>query len=179
MVLAAILVLACAILVPETLFNRELVSPTNPGNDDTTKTEKIPHTETVENLTTTSINHPGQVTGLTSMLEADKCQSNALQKFSAPWKILRLPGVWLVMLWYVTAVRPTLIASRRCNQCPTRLYRDKYKRQPHHHRESHVAGQIGHRARDAPAHRHSGIKSDNDGAVEQASSIGFDYVCPC
>jgi MFS family permease len=119
-ILAAILLIACAILVPETMFNRELVSPTNPGSDDSTKTEKIPHTETLENVTTTSPHRPDQVTGLTSMLKVQKYQGNAFQKFSASWKTLRLPGVWLVMFWYaglvggvvtITTVGPTLIAS--------------------------------------------------------------------
>jgi hypothetical protein len=54
------------------------------------------------------------------MLKVQKYQGNAFQKFSASWKTLRLPGVWLVMFWYaglvggvvtITTVGPTLIAS--------------------------------------------------------------------
>lgn len=122
-ILAAILLVACTTLVPETLFNRESGSSSSP-NDDSTKTEKIPDTEIVENVATTPQtslgNHSDQITGFASMLKVNKYEGNALQKFSAPWKTLLLPGVWLVMFWYaglvggvvtITTVGPTLMAE--------------------------------------------------------------------
>ncbi|KAJ5995550.1 hypothetical protein N7481_002527 [Penicillium waksmanii] len=119
-ILAAILMIACIALVPETLFNRA-PAPLPSQSEIPTTTEGKPDTEIVENMTTTSLNdHTNGQTLLASMLKLHRYEGDILQKFLAPWKTLLLPGVWLVMFWYaglvggvvtITTVGPTLVAG--------------------------------------------------------------------
>ncbi|KAJ5368662.1 uncharacterized protein N7496_008422 [Penicillium cataractarum] len=119
-ILAAILLVACATLVPETLFQRFQTTPSS-QNEDLIKSEGELDDETVENVASTSINdNLNQQTIYGSMLKLRKYEGNFVQKFLAPWKTLRLPGVWMVMFWYaglvggvvtITTVGPSLIAA--------------------------------------------------------------------
>lgn len=83
----------------------------------------MPDTEIIEDITSTSptdIDDPNQQSIYDSMLKLHKYEGNFFAKFLAPWKTLRLPGVWLVMFWYaglvggvvtITTVGPSLIAA--------------------------------------------------------------------
>ncbi|OKP11199.1 hypothetical protein PENSUB_3221 [Penicillium subrubescens] len=119
-ILSAILLLACAILVPETLFDRTKALPSS-QNQDLISSEGKPDAEIVENVTSTSPDDSlNRQTIYDSMLKMRKYEGNFLEKFLAPWKTLRLPGVWLVMFWYaglvggvvtITTVGPSLVAA--------------------------------------------------------------------
>jgi hypothetical protein len=119
-ILSAILLLACATLVPETLFKR-FPGPPSSQNEDLIKGEGKPDAEIVENIASASLNDDlNQQTIYDTMLKLRKYEGDFLQKFLAPWKTLRLPGVWLVMFWYaglvggvvtITTVGPSLIAA--------------------------------------------------------------------
>ncbi|CEO59647.1 hypothetical protein PMG11_04315 [Penicillium brasilianum] len=119
-ILAAILLLACATLVPETFFNRYAALPSS-RNQHLMKREGEPDAETVDNVASTSLTaNLNQQTIYDSMLKLRKYEGNFFEKFLAPWKTLRLPGVWLVMFWYaglvggvvtITTVGPSLIAA--------------------------------------------------------------------
>lgn len=118
--LSAILLLACATLVPETLFNRAKALPSS-QNQDLMSSEGKPDAEIVENVTSTSSDDSlNQQTLYDSMLKLRKYEGDFIKTFLAPWKTLRLPGVWLVMFWYaglvggvvtITTVGPSLIAA--------------------------------------------------------------------
>lgn len=83
--------------------------------------EGKPDAETVESVASISLNDDlNQQTIYSSMLKLRKYEGDFLQKFLAPWKTLRLPGVWLVMFWNaglvggvvtITTVGPSLIAA--------------------------------------------------------------------
>ncbi|KAJ5682427.1 hypothetical protein N7462_005592 [Penicillium macrosclerotiorum] len=119
-ILAAILLLACVTLVPETLLNRAQAPPAG-HNPRLMESEEKPDAETIETVAPISLNiNLNRQTIYSSMLKFHKYEGELLQKFLAPWKTLRLPGVWLVMFWYaglvggvvtITTVGPTLIAA--------------------------------------------------------------------
>ncbi|KAF3388419.1 hypothetical protein F1880_004436 [Penicillium rolfsii] len=121
-ILSAILLLACAILVPETLFHRPQALSSS-QNQDMMNSEGKLDAEIVENVASTSTSFQddsNQQTIYSSMLKFRKYEADFLQKFLAPWKTLRLPGVWLVMFWYaglvggvvtITTVGASIIAA--------------------------------------------------------------------
>ncbi|KAJ5921458.1 hypothetical protein N7466_009784 [Penicillium verhagenii] len=119
-ILSAILLVACATLVPETLFKRDQ-EPSSSRIAHSKETDAKPEAEIVENMASASFSdHSNHQSLSATMLKARKYDGNILQKFIAPWKTLRLPGVWLVMFWYaglvggvvtITTVGPSIIAS--------------------------------------------------------------------
>lgn len=119
-ILAATLLVACLIFVPETRYIRDEAQVPN-QNDKSTDVETKTDTEIVEDMTAQapephSKKHPRSA----SMWKLNKYQGDAWNSFLAPWKTFRLPGVWLVMFWYaglvggvvtVTTVAPTIISE--------------------------------------------------------------------
>ncbi|CAI7595635.1 unnamed protein product [Penicillium manginii] len=114
-ILSAILFVFCLVFVPETLYSRKkpLIS--------SQVTDLKGNTETVEDVAAGCQNGPRKSHPLlTSMLKFHKHDGEIWSKFLAPWKTLRLPGVWLVMFWYaglvggvvtITTVAPTLVSK--------------------------------------------------------------------
>ncbi|RAQ46991.1 hypothetical protein AFGD_011285 [Aspergillus flavus] len=120
-ILSGILLVACFFLVPETLYVREVPQATDPALDNGGKDEDAASSVKIEDITrnrTTS----GSYTELTFLrsLKLYTYHGNLFQNFISPWLTLRLPGVWLVMLWYaglvggvvtISTVGPTLAAQ--------------------------------------------------------------------
>ncbi|KAJ5811432.1 major facilitator superfamily domain-containing protein [Penicillium riverlandense] len=124
-ILSAILLVACFFLVPESLYKRErLVTSHAHAPDETPENEKErkdKSSQLIENVSPESIESPHQLPStFTHYMRLYTYHGVSVQKFLAPWKTLRLPGVWLVMLWYaglvggvvtITTVGPTLVAQ--------------------------------------------------------------------
>ncbi|RMZ67776.1 major facilitator superfamily transporter [Pyrenophora seminiperda CCB06] len=109
-ILSAITFVLCLVLLPETLFHRPPppVTTTTTTTPSLSSTEK-PTTSTKENTVTissgnpTSESYPSSYTYLQS-LTLLTYHPGFLQKLLAPYKVLRLPGVWLVSGWYAGLV---------------------------------------------------------------------------
>ncbi|KAB8074420.1 major facilitator superfamily domain-containing protein [Aspergillus leporis] len=122
-ILCGILLLACFLLVPETLYARELPAhPTDSSLDKGVKAEDEASSVKIEDITQRCSTSTGQYKELTFLrsLKLHTYHGNLMQNFIAPWLTLRLPGVWLVMFWYaglvggvvtITTVGPTLVAQ--------------------------------------------------------------------
>ncbi|KAF2762120.1 MFS general substrate transporter [Pseudovirgaria hyperparasitica] len=118
-ILAAITLVLCFFLAPETMFDRQKVLGLNSRQEPSLDThEKVPDIR-LEQTTT----HHNEITGSYSFLRSLKIgtyRPGLLRRFFAPYKTLRLPGVWLVMFWYaglvggivaISTVGPTIVAS--------------------------------------------------------------------
>lgn len=115
-IITAILFLACLVFVPETLYVRA-----EPTTTAMTADKAKGESSQIEEVASA---HPGSdgyhaFTFLRS-LKLFTYHGNLGRNFLAPWLTLRLPGVWLVMLWYaglvggivtISSVGPTLVAS--------------------------------------------------------------------
>ncbi|BCS23784.1 uncharacterized protein APUU_40228S [Aspergillus puulaauensis] len=113
-IICAILFVVCLIFVPETLYKRDEPSPVI--NDE--KLKEGAETSQIEEITNPSQHQYHDFTFLRS-LKLYTYHGNLLKNFAAPWLTLRLPGVWLVMLWYaglvggvvtLSTVGPTIVA---------------------------------------------------------------------
>lgn len=114
-IICAILFVVCLIFVPETLYKRDEPSPVI--NED--KLKEGAETSQIEEMTNPPEHQYDDFTFLRS-LKLCTYHGNLLRNFAAPWLTLRLPGVWLVMLWYaglvggivtLSTVGPTIVAS--------------------------------------------------------------------
>ncbi|OJJ04051.1 hypothetical protein ASPVEDRAFT_43491 [Aspergillus versicolor CBS 583.65] len=114
-IICAILFIVCLIFVPETLYKRDEPSPVI--NED--KLKEGAETSQIEEITNPPEHQYHDFTFLRS-LKLYTYHGNLLKNFAAPWLTLRLPGVWLVMLWYaglvggivtLSTVGPTIVAS--------------------------------------------------------------------
>ncbi|KAB8276474.1 major facilitator superfamily domain-containing protein [Aspergillus minisclerotigenes] len=121
-ILSGILLVACFFLVPETLYVREVpTQATDPALEKRGKDEDAASSVKIEDITRNR-NTSGSYSELTFLrsLKLYTYHGNLLQNFISPWLTLRLPGVWLVMLWYaglvggvvtISTVGPTLAAQ--------------------------------------------------------------------
>ncbi|KAE8330217.1 major facilitator superfamily domain-containing protein [Aspergillus sergii] len=121
-ILSGILLVACFLLVPETLYVREVsTQATDPALDKGGKDEDAASSIKIEDITRnrTASGSYSELTFLRS-LKLYTYHGNLFQNFVSPWLTLRLPGVWLVMFWYaglvggvvtISTVGPTLAAQ--------------------------------------------------------------------
>ncbi|KAL4793544.1 major facilitator superfamily domain-containing protein [Aspergillus venezuelensis] len=116
-ILCAILFVACFFFVPETLYMREEPNPILNSEKPLKESGEGTQIEEVVNAVETQHEYP-KFTFIRS-LRLYTYHGNLLRNFLAPWLTLRLPGVWLVMLWYaglvggivtLSTVGPTLVA---------------------------------------------------------------------
>ncbi|PSN74358.1 MFS transporter-like protein [Corynespora cassiicola Philippines] len=103
-ILSAVSFVLCFFLQPETLYVRN--TPITPISDAKEKAE-IEIRETTEEVSVPSC--PPYT--FTRSLKLYTYQPGGVQKFIAPYKTLRLPGVWLVSLWYAGLVGATVAMS--------------------------------------------------------------------
>ncbi|KAJ6103021.1 major facilitator superfamily domain-containing protein [Penicillium sp. IBT 16267x] len=126
-ILSAVLFIACVFLLPESLYHKE--PPATPGerimDDKPSKNHDDKNSELIENVSyppEESLNLGQQPAQFSRLMRLYTFQggSTFVPNFLAPWKTLRLPGVWLAMLWYaglvggvvtITTVGPTIVAS--------------------------------------------------------------------
>ncbi|KAL4922655.1 major facilitator superfamily domain-containing protein [Aspergillus aurantiobrunneus] len=115
-IICSILFVACLFFVPETLYKRDEPSPVVVNGEKVLK-------EGAESSQIEEVINPPQreyedFTFLRS-LKLYAYHRNLLKNFAAPWLTLRLPGVWLIMLWYaglvggivtVSTAGPTIVA---------------------------------------------------------------------
>ncbi|KAL4995068.1 major facilitator superfamily domain-containing protein [Aspergillus recurvatus] len=114
-IICAILFVACLVLVPETLYKRDEPPPVL----DTEKSaSKEGESAQIEEVMTVHAQQYQDFTFLRS-LKLYAYHGNLGKNFLAPWLTLRLPGVWLVMLWYaglvggvvtLSTVGPTIVS---------------------------------------------------------------------
>ncbi|KAL4911355.1 hypothetical protein BDW74DRAFT_164877 [Aspergillus multicolor] len=113
-IITAILFVACLLFVPETLYKRDEPAPILTTEKSAIKGDDAQ----IEEVITTPQTQYSDYTFLRS-LKLHTYHGNLTRNFIAPWLTLRLPGVWLVMLWYaglvggivtLSSVGPTLIA---------------------------------------------------------------------
>lgn len=113
--------LLCFFLQPETLFNRKQALALN--NNTSADTHRQDHTDeksVVSNVELDSSSASFRPFTFGRSLGFSASRGGLLHQFLAPYPTLRLPGVWLVMLWYsgliagivtMSTVGPTLVAS--------------------------------------------------------------------
>ncbi|PIG88098.1 hypothetical protein AARAC_001570 [Aspergillus arachidicola] len=121
-ILSGFLLVACFLLVPETLYVREVsTQATDPALDKGGKDEDAASSVKIEDITRnrTASGSYSELTFLRS-LKLYTYHGNLFQNLVSPWLTLRLPGVWLVMFWYaglvggvvtISTVGPTLAAQ--------------------------------------------------------------------
>ncbi|KAL4769352.1 major facilitator superfamily domain-containing protein [Aspergillus nidulans var. acristatus] len=114
-IICAILFVACLIFVPETLYKRDEPPPVMSSERSTSKEVESAQIEEV-------VYSPAQQYQDFTFVRSLKLYTyhgNLGKNFLAPWLTLRLPGVWLVMLWYaglvggvvtLSTVGPTIVA---------------------------------------------------------------------
>jgi MFS family permease len=114
-IICAILFVACLIFVPETLYKRDEPPPVMSSERSTSKEVESAQIEEV-------VYPPAQQYQDFTFVRSLKLYTyhgNLGKNFLAPWLTLRLPGVWLVMLWYaglvggvvtLSTVGPTIVA---------------------------------------------------------------------
>ncbi|KAL2811540.1 major facilitator superfamily domain-containing protein [Aspergillus granulosus] len=122
-ILAGTLFLACCIFQPETLFARSEEAEANANNHIPDKEEgQNVHLELAGELSTLTPIRP-TLRGPFSLTRALSVSNYNLHsicsKFAAPWLTLRLPGVWVSMLWHaglvgavvaISTVGPSIVA---------------------------------------------------------------------
>lgn len=122
--MSAILFIACVILVPESLYSREQTTTSRCPNTEDKQSKDQPEkgSQLIENVESQPTVLPSEHRSIlfAHYLRLYTFQGGIVPKFMAPWMTLRLPGVWLVMLWYaglvggvvtITTVGPTIVAS--------------------------------------------------------------------
>ncbi|KAF2113755.1 major facilitator superfamily domain-containing protein [Lophiotrema nucula] len=114
-ILSAVTLVLCFLFAPETLYNRVFEPTSNASIDDG---EKNGSETTKENTASTVSTSYRPYTFLRS-LKIGTYHPGVARKFIAPYLTLRLPGVWLVSLWYaglvggvvtISSVGPQLVA---------------------------------------------------------------------
>ncbi|KAF1955029.1 MFS general substrate transporter [Byssothecium circinans] len=100
-ILAAITFAVCFLFQPETLYNRPEVP--YPEGDESEKSHTA-KTETLAVSTSTADSTAYQPYTFTRSLKLFTYHGGVIPKFIAPYTTLRLPGVWLVSLWYAGLV---------------------------------------------------------------------------
>ncbi|KAL4810692.1 major facilitator superfamily domain-containing protein [Aspergillus unguis] len=112
-IISAILFVACLLLVPETLYKRAESTPAI--ETEKTKVESSQIEEVID-----SVQPEYRDFTFLRSLKLFTYHGDLAKNFIAPWLTLRLPGVWLVMLWYaglvggvvtISSVGPTLVAA--------------------------------------------------------------------
>ncbi|KAF2728094.1 MFS general substrate transporter [Polyplosphaeria fusca] len=110
-IMAAITFALCFLLLPETLYQRPA---------ETNVTASASEKPTTEMQDTTAAEPSHRPFTFTRSLKLSTYRPGILQKLIAPWLTLRLPGVWLVSLWYaglvggivtLSAVGPQLVSA--------------------------------------------------------------------
>ncbi|KAL4927980.1 major facilitator superfamily domain-containing protein [Aspergillus undulatus] len=116
-IICTILFVACFLFVPETLYKREEPAPvlssekSKEAGGESAEIEEVIH----------QVERPREYADFTFLrsLKLYTYHGNLLPNFLCPWLTLRLPGVWLVMLWYaglvggivtLSTVGPTIVA---------------------------------------------------------------------
>ncbi|KAL4876016.1 major facilitator superfamily domain-containing protein [Aspergillus karnatakaensis] len=102
-ILCAILFVACALFVPETLYKRDEPSPTILNAEKALK-EGGETSQVEEVITQSQPQREYPAFTFARSLKLYTYHGNLARNFLAPWLTLRLPGVWLVMLWYAGLV---------------------------------------------------------------------------
>ncbi|KAL4871520.1 hypothetical protein BDV12DRAFT_163910 [Aspergillus spectabilis] len=100
-IICAILLVAFALFVPETLYKREEPNPAVLSAEKALK--EGTETSQIEEVIDQPQREYKEFTFLRS-LKLYTNHGNLAKNFIAPWLTLRLPGVWLVMLWYAGLV---------------------------------------------------------------------------
>ncbi|PZD39553.1 AraJ, Arabinose efflux permease [Pyrenophora tritici-repentis] len=96
--LSAISFVLCLVLLPETLYHRPQTTVT--FNDDPDKVSA--ETKERVTITDTAASYPSY--SYLQSLKLFTYQPGLERKFLGPWKVIRLPGVWLVSGWYAGLV---------------------------------------------------------------------------
>ncbi|CAE7205012.1 hypothetical protein P3342_011764 [Pyrenophora teres f. teres] len=99
-VLSAICFVLCLFILPETLYHRPQATVT--FNDDAAAAKVSADSKERVTITDTASSYPPY--SYLQSLKLFTYQPGLLQKFLAPWKVIRLPGVWLVSGWYAGLV---------------------------------------------------------------------------
>lgn len=112
--MAAITFVLCFFLQPETLYDRPQTAEhiaSDPTKSDVETKEAVAHSSPAASYR--------PYTFMRS-LKIGTYRPGLAQSFLAPWKVLRLPGVWLVSLWYAglvglivttSAIAPQIVAA--------------------------------------------------------------------
>lgn len=112
--LSSITFVLCLVILPETLYHRQQTTVT--FDDDPDKATA----DTKERITVTDTAASYPSYSYLKSLKLFTYQPGLLQKLLAPYKVLRLPGVWLVSGWYaglvglivtMSSVGPQLVAA--------------------------------------------------------------------
>ncbi|KAJ5819413.1 hypothetical protein N7474_005004 [Penicillium riverlandense] len=115
-IISGALFVTCFFFQPETLFNRDDPQPSEVA-EASVGPEKSEDLQEVENISPLSLSQ--QRFSYTKSLEVGVYCAALRTQFLRPFLTLRLPGVWLVMLWYgglvggivaLSAVGPTILA---------------------------------------------------------------------
>ncbi|PVH93939.1 MFS general substrate transporter [Periconia macrospinosa] len=93
-------------LLPETLFDRPRGPP--PQNPEKMHAEKI---ETVQTSTAVDSSSYQPYSFARSLKIFTTYRGDVLSNFTAPYKTIRLPGVWLVALWYAGLIAAVVTSS--------------------------------------------------------------------
>jgi MFS family permease len=126
-ILSGSTLLACALFLPETFFDRDASIALDLAAEGIIQPEKEKVTATEENIEeqeevkrVVAASHPYQPYTFARSLRVGLYVGNFQQNFLAPWKTLRLPAVWLVMLHYggliggittISTVGPQIVAA--------------------------------------------------------------------
>lgn len=127
-ILSGVTLLSCAFFLPETSFDRDASIALDLAAEEISQRERekvtvaekqnIAEHEEVSRVVASS--HPYQPYTFARSLRVGLYSGNFVQNFLAPWKTLRLPAVWLVMLHYgglvggivtISTVGPQFIAA--------------------------------------------------------------------
>lgn len=127
-ILSGVTLLSCALFLPETLFDRDASIALDIAAEEVTQGEKekaavtelqnVQEHEDVSGLGASS--HPYQPYTFARSLKVGLYTGSFVRNFLAPWKTLRLPAVWLVMLHYgglvggivtISTVGPQFVAA--------------------------------------------------------------------
>ncbi|OCL07391.1 MFS general substrate transporter, partial [Glonium stellatum] len=118
-ILSAALFVLCLFFQPETLFERERMELRPVDDPDVTSSEGKPSAVKTEKVRSDSAPNYAPYTFLRS-LNIGTYRGGVAAKFLGPFLTLRLPGVWLVMLWYgglvggvvtISTIGATLVAA--------------------------------------------------------------------
>ncbi|QQK39811.1 MFS general substrate transporter [Penicillium digitatum] len=102
-IISGVSLLACFFFLPETLFDRDaaiaMAAATEDGGLEETKPTEMekPNIEEIDRPIPVQVYEPYT---FASSLKVGLYRGGLLQHFMAPWKTLRFPAVWLVMLHY-------------------------------------------------------------------------------
>ncbi|KAF2021433.1 MFS general substrate transporter [Aaosphaeria arxii CBS 175.79] len=103
-ILSAVSFVLCLLFQPETLYERETIAVSDAIID-----EKKANAQTTEVVPVEAASY--QPYTFARSLKIGMYRPGIAAKFAAPFKTLRLPGVWLVSLWYAGLVGATVAMS--------------------------------------------------------------------